>query len=240
MKFQHVVTKALAIIGLATAAPAVAEPILLDAGSIGTGYTIDFDGFVNGGPSIDGLSSSLTLTLTGIENGVYTFSYSLTNTGAAGDGIGSRVSGFAFNTDPNIDAASSTGTYAFTNTNSNYPNGIGTVDVCFTGSNTGSCSGGGSGGVFDGATGTGTLALSFGSAPATLTLDDFFVRYQSVSGVDGVTSASGRQTSSSTSSGTDVPEPSMVLLFALAILGLAFGSRRRRFPALSEARPAFA
>ena len=241
VNFKRFITGALAMVGLAFAAPAVAEPIMLDADSIGESFTIDFDGFVDGGPSIDGLSSSLTLTLTGIENGVYTFSYSMTNTGADGDGINSRVAGFAFNTDPNIDSASSTGTYSYTNTDSNYPNGIGTVDVCFQAQRTGSCAGGGSGGVYDGATGSGTLSLAFGTAPAELTLDDFFVRYQSISGIDGVTSASGRQiTSTSTSSGVDVPEPSMVLLFGFAVLALAFGARRRRFPVQAPARMAYA
>lgn len=240
VNIKRFITGALAMVGLAFAAPAVAEPILLDADAIGDSFTINFDGFVDGGPSIDGLSSSLTLTLTGIESGVYTFDYSITNTGAAGDGIGSRVSGFAFNTDPDIDAASSTGTYAYTNTNSNYPNGIGTVDVCFQARRTGSCAGGGSGGVFDGSTGSGTLSLSFGTAPSELTLDDFFVRYQSISGVDGVTSASGRQvTSTSSSSGVNVPEPNMLLLFALATLALAFGARRRK-PVMAPAQVAYA
>lgn len=235
MKFQQLFAKALAIAGLAIAAPAAAEPILLDTGSIGESYTITFDGFVNGGPSIDGLSSSLTLTLTGVDSGIYTFSYSLTNTGSTSDTVGSRVAGFAFNTDPDIVSATSTGTYRYTNTDSNYPNGIGTVDVCFQAQNTGSCSGGGSGGVFDGQSGSGSLSLNFGAAPATLTLDDFFVRYQSVSGVDGVTSASGRQTSTSSSSGgTNVPEPGMVLLFGLGALAIAFGARGRR----QEVRPA--
>ncbi|MEZ5682501.1 MAG: cistern family PEP-CTERM protein [Erythrobacter sp.] len=241
MNFKRFITRALAMAGLALATPAVAEPIMLDAGSIGDSFTIDFDGFVDGGPSIDGLGSSLTLTLTGIENGIYTFDYSLTNTGAIGDGIYSRVSGFAFNTDPEIDAATSTGTYRYTNTDSNYPNGIGTVDVCFQARRTGSCAGGGSGGVYDGYTGSGTLSLSFGTEPAELTLDDFFVRYQSIYGIDGVTSASGRQvTSTSTSSGMNVPEPNMVLLFAFAILALAFGTRRRRFAAAAPARVAYA
>lgn len=240
MNFKRFITSALAMVGLAFAAPAVAEPIMLDADAIGESFTIDFDGFVDSGPAIDGLSSSLTLTLTGIENGVYTFEYSMTNTGADGDGIDSRVAGFAFNTDPDIDSASSTGTYRFTNTDSNYPNGIGNVDVCFQARRTGSCAGGGSGGVYDGNTGTGTLSLSFGTAPAELTLDDFFVRYQSISGIDGVTSASGRQvTSTSTSSGMNVPEPNMVLLFAFAILALASGTRRR-FAAAAPARVAYA
>ncbi|WP_246450013.1 cistern family PEP-CTERM protein [Qipengyuania soli] len=240
MNFKRFITSAMALIGLATATPAIAEPILLDSGSVGDSFTIDFDGFVNGGPSLDGLNSSLTLTLTAIENGIYTFDYSLTNTGAADDGITSRVSGFAFNTDPDIDAATSTGTYGYTNTDSNYPNGIGTVDVCFQAQSTGSCAGGGSGGVYDGATGTGTLSLSFGTAPASLTLDDFFVRYQSISGIDGVTSASGRQiTSTSSSGGNDVPEPGMVLLFGMAVLAIAFGARGRG-QAATKVRVAYA
>ena len=72
MNLKRLFLKALAIVGVATAAPAAAEPILLDAGSVGESFTITFDGFVDGGPSIDGLGSELTLTLTGIENGVYT------------------------------------------------------------------------------------------------------------------------------------------------------------------------
>ncbi len=243
MNLKRLFLRALAIVGVATAAPAAAEPILLDAGSVGESFTISFDGFVDGGPSIDGLGSELTLTLTGIENGVYTFDYTMTNTGADGDGIGSRVSGFAFNTDPDIDSATSTGTYGYTNTGSNFPNGIGTVDVCFQARRTGSCAGGGSGGVFDGDSGSGTLSLDFGgTAPASLTLDDFFVRYQSVTGVHGVGSASGRQTSTSggTTSGTDVPEPGMMLLFGLAILGLAIGTRRRRPRAAAPVRLAYA
>ena len=243
MNLKRLFFRALAIVGVAIAAPAAAEPILLDAGSVGESFTITFDGFVDGGPSIDGLGSELTLTLTGIENGVYTFDYTMTNTGADGDRIDSRVAGFAFNTDPDIDSATSTGTYGYTNTDSNYPNGIGTVDVCFQAQRTGSCAGGGSGGVYDGDSGSGTLSLSFSpTAPTQLTLDDFFVRYQSISGVDGVGSASGRQTSTSggTTSGTDVPEPGMMLLFGLAVLGLAIGTRRRRPLAAAPARLAYA
>jgi hypothetical protein len=216
-------------IGIGAASPALAEPILLDAGSVGESYTISFDGFVDSGPSLDGLSSQLQLTLTSIVNGIYNFDYSMTNTGATDDSVSSRVSSFAFNTDPAIVGAQSTGTFGFTTLDSNYPNGIGTVDVCFKGASTGSCAGGGSGGVFDGESGTGSLSLDFGAAIASVTLDDFFVRYQSIEGIPGVTSASGRQTasSSSTSGGTDVPAPGMLLLFGMALAAL-FGIRPRK------------
>lgn len=211
-------------IGLGLASPAAAEPILLDGSSVGDSYTINFDGFVDGGPSIAGLSSQLQLTLNSIVNGVYFFNYALTNTSATNDTVSSRVSSFAFNTDPEITGAVSTGTFGFTNLDSNYPNGIGRVDVCFSGVSTGSCAGGGSGGVFDGQSGTGTLALDFGGAISSLTLDDFFVRYQSVDGVAGVTSASGRQTSSG---GTEVPAPGMFLIFAMALLALFLPRKRK-------------
>lgn len=209
---------------LGIASPAAAEPILLDGSSVGDSYTINFDGFVDGGSAIGGLSSQLQLTLNSIVNGIYYFDYALTNTGATNDTVSSRVSSFAFNTDPEIVGATSTGAFGFTNLDSNYPNGIGRVDVCFSGANTGSCAGGGSGGVFDGESGLGTLAIDFGGAISELTLDDFFVRYQSVDGVAGVTSASGRQTSSG---GTEVPAPGMFLIFAMALLALFLPRTRK-------------
>ena len=218
-------------------APAMAEPIYLDGDSIGTSATINFDGFVDGGASLAGLSSQLTLTVKSIINGVYTFDYALSNTGSTSDSISSRVSSFAFNTDPNIVGASSTGTYSFTQLNGNYPNGIGQVDVCFKGADTGNCAGGGSGGVIDGQSGTGTLALDFGGAIGGLTLDNFFVRYQSIDGIAGVTSASGRQTGSTTSSssgGNEVPEPGMFLMFAMAALWIFMAKRRK--PSFSNLR----
>lgn len=228
--FQRLMTGLVATVGIGMSAPAMAEPILLDGSSIGKPTTITFDGFVNGGESLPGLASVLTLTLSSIVNGTYTFDYAMTNSGATNDSISSRVSGFAFNTDPDIVGASSTGTYGFTTLDANYPNGIGTVDVCFKGASTGSCAGGGSGGVFDGQTGTGTLALDFGAPISALTLDNFFVRYQSITGIPGVGSASGRQTGSTTSSssgGVDVPAPNMLLLFGMAALAVLLPRRKK-------------
>lgn len=228
---RHMFIGAAALIGIGFSSPAMAEPIFLDGSSIGATHNITFDGFVDGGSSLTGLSSQLTLTLSSIVNGVYNFNYALANTGSTSDSVSSRVSSFAFNTDPEIVGASSTGTYNFTSVNSRYPNGIGRVDVCFKGADTGSCAGGGAGGVFDGETGTGTLALDFGGAVSGLTLDDFFVRYQSIEGIDGVTSASGRQTSTSSSTsssggGSEVPAPGMLLIFAMALIALFFPNRR--------------
>lgn len=239
-KFTRAIGTAIAAAGLTFAAPAAAEPILLDDSKVGESFSISFDGFVDGGPALDGLSGQLDLTLQSIINGVYSFGYAITNTGSTTDTVSSRLSGFAFNTDPDITSASSDGDFGFSTLDSNYPNGIGRVDVCFKGSRSGSCAGGGSGGVFDGDTGSGTLSLAFASAPTSLTLDDFFVRYQSITGIDGVGSASGRQITSTSSGGTEVPAPGMLAIFAMALMALFGLNRRRKMPITRSNGPALA
>ena len=207
-----------------------ADSITLGSGDIGTSFALDYNGFSNG-TTISGLTGSTTFTLTGITGNTYNFDYTVSNTSSA-PVTGSRISSFAFNTDPTIASASSTGAYSYTTLSSTYPNGIGSVDVCFKDASTGSCAGGGGGGLDIGQTGSGTFALGFSSPVSSLTLSDFYVRYQSISGVPGISSASGAGTlssttsSSSTSGGTPVPEPGMLGLFGAGVIGLAFARRR--------------
>lgn len=227
---KNIVLGALAAITVTLATPALADPILLDASKLGESFTINYDGFSDG-TVIDNLTASTTFTLTGATDDTYTFDYIVNNT--TDGGVGSRISSFAFNTDPDIIGASSTGSYSFAVTDSSYPNGIGSVGVCFKGGDSNSCAGN-QGGVTAGQTGTGSLSLSFNGPISSLTLDNFFVRYQSITGVDGVSSASGQQTASSTSGGgtstggTPVPEPGMLGLFAASLIGLGLMRRRRR------------
>jgi hypothetical protein len=88
-----------------------------------------------------------------------------------------------------------------------------------------------------GSTGTGTFTLSFSQPVSAITLSDFFVRYQSISGAGSVTSASGSGTL--TSSGTPVPEPGMLGLLGGALIATALLRRRRR-PGEAQFKPAFA
>ena len=96
--------------------------------------------------------------------------------------------------------------------------------------------------MLNGQTGSGTLSLSFASAPTSLTLSDFFVRYQSITGAGSVTSATGAGTitsSGGSTGGTPVPEPGMIGLFGLGLIGLALARRRQaprgRTPELAAA-----
>lgn len=231
MKLKHA-CELLAITGmLAMATPALAEVITLDASSVGNSYTFDYDGFSDG-TTVDGLTAQTTFTLTGISGNEYSFNYSLTNTTSAP--LTSRVSSFGFNTNPDITDASSTGAFSYAQVGSSYPNGIGSIDVCFKDASTGACSGGGSGGLATGESGSGSFLLTFANPVTSLDMGDFYVRYQSITGASGITSASGIGTQTSTggtttsSGGTEVPEPGMIGILGGGLLALGLLRRRRK------------
>lgn len=225
MKMTRYIAGLATVAALAASVPAFADSITLDPADVGSSFTLGYNGFADGKP-VNGLTGSATFTLTSASASNYTFSYSVANTSTA-PVTGSRISSFAFDTNPDIASASSTGTFGFTTLSSTYPNGIGSVDVCFKGGFSNSCSN--SGGVAAGQTGTGTFSLAFSSPVSSLTMSDFFVRYQSITGVSGVTSASGAGTitSSTSSGGTPVPEPGMIGLFGAGLAALALMRRRR-------------
>ena len=215
------------------ASPALADAITFDSSDVGVNYTLNYDGFSDA-TTVNGLTATTTFSLASITGNTYTFNYSVANTSSSPI-TASRVSSFAFNVDPNISGATSTGAFSYTTLNSTYPNGIGAVDVCFKDAGTGSCAGGGNGGLTKGTSGTGTFTLSFSQPVSAITLSDFFVRYQSITGAGNVTSASGSGTMTSTggtttttSGGTTVPEPGMLGLLGTVLIGGAALHRRRQ------------
>ena len=214
------------VVALSSSA-AFADAITLDSSKVGQTISLGYNGMADGS-TITGLTGSTTLKLTSIDGTSYNFDYTVTNT--TSNPVDSRISSFGFDTNPDISSATSTGTYGNALVGGQVPTPFNTVDVCFKAGGSNSCSG--SGGVLDGQTGSGTLSLSFASAPSSLTLSDFFVRYQSITGAGYVTSATGAGTitsSGGSTGGTPVPEPGMIGLFGLGLIGLAL-MRRRQSP----------
>lgn len=216
---------------------AFADAITLDSSSVGQTVSLGYNGMADG-TAIAGLTGATTLKLTGITGTSYNFDYTVTNT--TSNPVDSRISSFGFDTSPDISGATSTGTYGNALLGGQVPTPFNTVDVCFKAGGSNSCSG--SGGVLDGQTGSGTLSLNFASAPTSLTLSDFFVRYQSITGAGYVTSATGAGTitsSGGSTGGTPVPEPGMIGLFGMGLIGLALMRRRQaprgRLPQLAAA-----
>jgi hypothetical protein len=213
------------------AAVITANSATFSAADVGTSFGVSYDGFTGAG-TIAGLTAGTLFTLTGVTGTSYMFDYAVNNTSSAPI-TASRVSGFGFNTDPKIAGATGTGEFSTVATSANVPN-IGKVDVCFKGGGgTNSCAGGGGGGTTIGGSDAGSLTLNFAQALDTLTLSDFYVRYQAIAGTNNPASSavgSGTVSSSGGSSGgtpaTPVPAPPMVLLFGAAAAALVLSRRR--------------
>lgn len=198
---------------------------LIDATGGAFNFTLNFDGFGGAPAVVPGLTSKIDFGFTGTSNAglTYNFTYNVMNNSSAPI-TASRVSLFGFDTNPNISGAAASGTFNFVG-NGNVPN-VGILEVCFKTQNNGNCAGGGGGGVTIGNSGSGTLALTFGSVQNSIALSNFAVRYQSISGAGQVTSAVGRPITPGA-----VPEPETWAMMILG-MGLVGGAMRRRKPAI--------
>lgn len=220
-------TAAASVAALGFAAPASAAMQFNPNGSVtvsgnsGGSVVLNFNGNSEG-VNYTGLTSSLTLTFVSAVNGLYTFSYSLANTSTSPISS-ARLNAFGFNTDPNVvmNGASIIDGSILTSVkyNTNVPNGVGNVELCFT---TNNCAGGGSTGVNIGdAAATGSFSLNFGNTNLeTLTLSNFAVRYQALSVGSG--SGTGQVVT------TAVPEPGTWALMLVGFGAIGFAMRRRR------------
>lgn len=198
--------------------------VIFGAGDIGQTFVVDFDGNVET-QNVPGLSSRAAFT---IQNFTTFGSGSNTRTEAtlnvllennSSGGITSRTSALGFDTDPNLVGVGNPGGSGntriasggiFTNDRAGaFPNQFGSIEFCATNGTT--CQGGTNGGVFTGQSGSFTPILAFAGIQNQVTLSNFGVRYQDITGTSLGTSGTGR--------GTPVPTPA--LLPGLIGLGVA-------------------
>lgn len=221
----------LGALAAATASAGVVPPFTATTGS---SFVVDFNGFVNN-PSnvIDGLTAQVTYSdfaFTPDPAGnrtIVTFQVSIFNNSSL-PVTDSRVSALGFNTSPTIlsnpgknkkkaPRHTVTGVFNTVTLNGNSPNGLGLTEFCFS---DGNCAGGANGGVNIGETGVAYATLYFAAGTTAITFDDLYVRYQSIEGINCITSASGLPVAN------PVPEPGQYFVL-LSSIGLY--SLRRRF-----------
>jgi hypothetical protein len=216
MRIQFLATAAL----LAITSPAQAGTVF-DVSMLNQDVAYSFNGFNTpdgSGGAIDGLGAKAVLRLTSIDNGAFGFTFSIDNLST----LASRVSVFGFDTQPDVQSATvASAAFPSVTFNGNVPNVSGTNSfrTCFSGSN---CAGGGNSGVaVADPIATGSFVLRLANNATSLELDRMFVRYQGITGLSGVNSATGF--------GTAVPEPATwaMMIGGFALIGAAARRRAR-------------
>jgi hypothetical protein len=198
--------------------------VVVNTSTPGQTFTVNYTGKVNGSttPLIGG-SQNFTFVNTTMGGTVFNFTYSLTNTSTNA----SRLRAFGFNVLSALNpiAMSQGGVFPAGAFGANFPEGLGTREVCiYASTGSGNCTGG-PGGLNAGQTGTGTFSLTFASAQTSITLDDFVTRFQSISpSINGSNSGVGIQTA--------VPEPAtwLMMIFGFGLIGAAMRRRKIASP----------
>ena len=218
MRISAILTGAALAFASASAANAA---VVVGEAQEGNSYTINFTGLNGEVPTAaPELQAVLDLTfLTRSDNGrVFTFSYTIDNNST----VDSRLTGIGFNAAENVSGGTATGTFGAAKTNRNFPVGVGTVDFCLNGNvNGNSCAGGGNTGVTSGNTGSGTFTVTLAESADQLTIEEFFVRFQSINpALNGSDSGVGIEAA--------VPEPSAWLMMILGFAAVGGMMRQRK------------
>ncbi len=199
---------------LGLAQPAAA--VIVD--SADDSFVVDFGGNI-GGNDVAGLTASARVDVESISSNRIVLSIRLQNTSTS-LWQSSRVSAFGFDTGPNVSSATLTSSvFGNVNLDGRFPNGFGGVDVCII-NNRNNCSGGGGGGLNLGQSTQLLLTLNFHGPITAVELDNFGVRYQSLTSTSlGFAGASG--TGIPGSPNNPIPEPRSTAMFILGGLIVA-------------------
>lgn len=216
-------SKFAASIVLLLASSQACAAVILTAANPGQMFQITYSGQVNGAPA-PAVSAVQNFTFTGVSNSgrTYNFTQRTENTST----VNSRLRSYGFDVTSPVDPTSvtATGSLRFVGFNNNFPEGQGTREICFKATNNGQCTGGPDG-ILPGfaQAGTGTFALTFGSALTSIRLDNFVSRFQAIDPTqNGGNSGVGIPVSPPA-----VPEPASWALMILGF-GVAGSALRRR------------
>jgi hypothetical protein len=217
---KHTLGASIAALSLAVSSPAMAATFI-DAGN---SAFVTFDG------TQPATSANLLLTLLSKNTALntFTFSYTLNNTSNAALNPNVRLSSFGFNdTVGSTPTGSATGDFDNISFGSNFPNGLGSLEVCVSDAN---CQGG-NGGALVGDPAIGSFTLDYtGTGLTQITLNDFAVRYIST-GARGNGSGTGVGIQGEIPGQTAaVPEPATwaMMLLGFGFVGGAMRSAKRR------------
>lgn len=211
---RSVVAAAAVLLALTTGSSAVT----ID--SVGDAFDVAFDGSIET-ESVAGLTAAATFTVTAFDAaaGVVAFEIALRNTADQEIWQHARVSAIGFDVSSDVVSAAASGLFSSAVRGGKFPNQFGPVDVCAI-DNRNNCSGGRSGGLQLGESGSLSLTLGFAKPIDSLELTNFGVRYQSLGSHDlHFCDASG------TGHGT-VPEPASLAFLGAAAAALAVTRRR--------------
>jgi len=163
------------------------EWVIIHDGDENISFDVFFYNATIEGENVEGLNAKATFSLLGAFDATTKqadFKVDLENFSDGSLWYSARLSGLAFDVDPNLadsrDAVTASGIFNNAFVDSNYPEGVKTVEVCY--SDGGSCSGGGGGGVTLGDTGSFYTTLKFDSVADNfnIRMDSFVSRWQSL------------------------------------------------------------
>ena len=201
------------------------SPITFTKGTSGQQFTVDYTGYINETLAL-GLSAFGHFRFLGSADGLsWGFEIVELKNTSSSPILNSRLSVYGFDTDPDAADVTATGLFSYVREDQTVP-GLGTREVCIKAATAKSCAGGGGIGLGQGqSVMDGGFNIVLTQASNTLTLDNFFVRFQSVN--------RGNQTGLSgvgTGIVTPIPEPAQwaMMIGGFAIVGGAMRSRRRR------------
>lgn len=169
------------------------------------------------------LTGNGSLSITGFNSSQLTVAVTLANTSGTSS---NRLTAFGFGIDPNATGVtfSDANDGGMINASMSFIPSLATIEVCAYGGP--NCSGGGNGGILGGAADTFSMLLA-GSWGNQVDIAPIGFKYQTGSGsFEFTTSSSSGQASSS--GAITVPEPGMLALLSVGLLGQALLLRQRR------------